>query len=39
MDRRLFAAKIKRDENFGQAAVRVVKNATNRTMEIFFSQR
>lgn len=39
MDRRLFAAKMTRDENFGQAAVRVMKNATTRTMEIFFSQR
>lgn len=39
LDRRLFAAKMARSENFGQAAVRVVKQATSRTFGILFPQR
>jgi hypothetical protein len=38
-DRRLFAAKSARSENFGQAAVRVVRHATSRTFSILFPQR
>ena len=39
LDRRLFAAKMVRSENFGQSAVRVVKEASNRTWNILFSHR
>lgn len=39
LDRQLFAAKMSRSENFGQAAVRVVKNATSRTLDLFFHHR
>ena len=35
-DRQLFAAKMMRSENFGQAAMRAVKSATSRTFGILF---
>lgn len=38
-DRRLFAAKMALSENFGQSAVRVVKHATARTLNILFPPR
>jgi hypothetical protein len=39
MDRRLLAGKMAVSENFGQAAVRIVKHATSRTFGILFPQR
>jgi hypothetical protein len=39
LDRRLFAAKTVRTENFGQAAVRIVRDATTRTFGILFPHR
>jgi len=39
LDRRLLAAKMARPENFGQAVVRVVRDATQRTCGILFPQR
>ena len=39
LDRRSLAAKMTHSENFGQAVVRVVKDATHRTLGILFPQR
>lgn len=38
-DRRLFAAKMALSENFGQTALRVVRDASSRTWAILFPPR
>jgi len=39
LERRLFAAKMSRSENLGQATVRVVREATSRTFDLLFHHR
>lgn len=39
LDRRLFAARMSHSENFGQAALRVVREATSRTFGLLFHHR